>query len=66
MHGTKLPAMAAILKLIPATQVMFGTDYPWGNARAALEGLHNVGLSDDEIQAIQHGSAARLFPRMKA
>lgn len=63
---TNPPAMAAILKLVPATQVMFGTDYPWGNAQSAIEGLHSVGLSDQELEAIRHGSATRLFPRLKA
>ena len=63
---TNAPAMAAILKLIPATQVMFGTDYPWGNAASALEGLESLGLGKGDVQAIKYGSATRLFPRLKA
>ena len=59
------PAMAAILKLIPVTQVMFGTDYPWGNAGSALQGLESLGLSDGDVQAIKYASATRLFPRLK-
>jgi predicted TIM-barrel fold metal-dependent hydrolase len=62
---TNAPAMAAILKLVPATQVMFGTDYPWGNAGSALQGLRSLGLSDGEMQAIESGSAVRLLPRWK-
>jgi len=57
--------MAAILKLIPVTQVMFGTDYPWGNAGSALQGLESLGLSDGDVQAIKYASATRLFPRLK-
>ena len=58
------PAMAAVLKLVPVTQVMFGTDYPWGSA-AALGGFANLGLSEAELQAIRYESALRLFPRLR-
>ena len=59
-----VPAMAATLKLVPVTQVMFGTDYPWGNAGNALKALDSVGLSDSELRAIKYESAIRLFPRL--
>ena len=59
------PAMAAILKLVSVSQVMFGTDYPWGNVGNALKALESVGLSEREIRAIEYESARRLFPRLK-
>ena len=63
---TNAPAMAAILKLVPASQVMFGTDYPWRSAGPSLRELRNLSLSDAERQLIERGSALGLFPRLNA
>lgn len=63
--ATNAPAMAAILKLVPPSHVMFGTDFPWGNAGNGLRGLESVGLSESEIRAIEYESALQLFPRLK-
>ena len=64
-NATSAPAMAALMKLVPATQVTFGTDYPYfpGNQIAALRGL---GLPADQLRAIESGSAMGLMPRLKA
>lgn len=63
---TNAPAMAAVLKLVPATQVMFGTDFPWGSAGPSLKGLDSLGLSEADVRAIKYESAQRLFPRVRA
>jgi len=64
-NATSAPAMAALMKLVPATQVTFGTDYPYfpGNQIAALRGL---GLPPDQLRAIESGNAMSLLPRLKA
>jgi predicted TIM-barrel fold metal-dependent hydrolase len=64
-NATSAPAMAALTKLVPATQVTFGTDYPYfpGSQIAALRGL---GLPPDQLRAIESGSAMGLLPRLKA
>ena len=64
-NATSGPAMAALMKLVPATQVTFGTDYPYfpGSQIAALRGL---GLSPEQLQAIESGNAITLLPRLKA
>jgi predicted TIM-barrel fold metal-dependent hydrolase len=63
---TNAPAMAAILKLVPASQVMFGTDYPWRPAGPSLRELRNLGLSDADLHSIERESALALFPRLNA
>ena len=63
--ATNPPAMAAILKLVPLSHVMFGTDFPWGNAGGALTALDRLGLSENEIRAIKYESALQLFPRFR-
>ena len=61
---TNAPAMAAILKLIPASQAMFGTDYPWRPAEPSLRELRNLALSEADLKSIERESALRLFPRL--
>ena len=64
-NATSAPAMAALMTLVPATQVTFGTDYPYfpGNQIAALRGLN---LPPDQLRAIESGNAIGLLPRLKA
>ncbi|HLH76762.1 MAG TPA: amidohydrolase family protein [Candidatus Binataceae bacterium] len=61
---TNPPAMAAVLKLVPATQVFFGTDYPWGRTAAARHQLQSLGLADEQLAAIEFGNGQRAFPRL--
>ena len=63
---TNAPAMAAVLKLVPVSQVMFGTDYPWRPAEPSLRELRNLGLTEADLRAIERESALRLFPRLNA
>ena len=55
--------MAAVLKLWPITQLAYGSDAPFGSTGIA-EGITKLGLSDADLEAIQRGNAARLFPRL--
>jgi predicted TIM-barrel fold metal-dependent hydrolase len=57
--------MAALLKLVPASQVTYGTDYPYFPTDQNKE-LQKLGLSAADMQAIEHGNAERLIPRLKA
>lgn len=63
---TNPSAMAAVLRLVPAAQVMFGTDYPWGTAAACLKGLNSLDLGPADRESIEYAGAHRLFPRLKA
>ena len=50
--------------LVPPTQVMFGTDYPFlGSIPYTLDPLRNHGLAAADLAAIESGTALRLFPR---
>ena len=62
-NATSAPAIAALMKLVPATQVTFGTDYPYfpGSQIAALRAL---GLEADALVAIERGTAQGLLPRL--
>jgi predicted TIM-barrel fold metal-dependent hydrolase len=64
-NATSAPAMAALTKLVPSSQITFGSDYPyfsldqWKNLRA-------LALSEADLAAIESGNAMRLVPRLHA
>lgn len=58
-------ALASLLKLIPASQVVFGTDFPYRTAADHVRGLTDYGFSAGDLQAIERDNALRLMPRLK-
>jgi predicted TIM-barrel fold metal-dependent hydrolase len=62
--STNPVTLAGLLRLVPPTQVMFGTDYPFlGSIPYTLDPLRNHGLAAADLAAIESGTARRLFPR---
>ncbi len=64
-NATSGPAMAALRALVPASQITYGTDYPYFGLGQAAE-LRKLGLSEAELAAIESGNAIRLVPRLAA
>jgi 6-methylsalicylate decarboxylase len=64
-NAVSAPAMAALLKLVPVSQITYGSDYPYFPLDQN-KGLPQVGLSAGDVQAIENGNATRLLPRLKA
>ena len=64
-NAASAPAMAALLKLVPASQVTYGTDYPYFPLDQIAE-LRKLGLTPDQVRAIESGNAMGLVPQMKA
>jgi predicted TIM-barrel fold metal-dependent hydrolase len=62
-NATFGPNMTALLKLVPVSQVTYGTDYPYF-AMNQTEGLKQLGLPEADMKAIFSGNAARLVPRL--
>lgn len=59
-------AMASLLKVVPVSQVLFGTDFPFRTAADHVRGMAASGLSGEQTQAINRLNAIRLFPRFAA
>jgi predicted TIM-barrel fold metal-dependent hydrolase len=59
-------ALKALLAIIPTSQVLFGTDYPFWDGRKVSGDLAKGGLGTAERMAIDRNNALRLFPRLKA
>ena len=45
------------------SQILFGTDFPYGSAEAHARGLAGGGLCGSDVRAIECENARRLFPR---
>ena len=59
-------ALAALKTIIPATQLLFGTDFPFRTATEHLGLLREFGFSETEIDRIAGTNAAALVPRLAA
>ena len=60
---------AALRELLGDSQLVFGTDYPFGpegQMASTVAGLAGIGLEPDTLHAVQSGNALRLFPRLRA
>jgi 6-methylsalicylate decarboxylase len=56
-------ALSALTELIPMSQIMFGTDFPYRTASDIGKGLVDYGFKAAQLAAINRGNAAKLFPR---
>jgi 6-methylsalicylate decarboxylase len=64
-NATSAPAMAALMKLAPTSQITFGSDYPYFPV-SQIETIRKMGLAAADLQAIESGNATRLVPRLSA
>jgi predicted TIM-barrel fold metal-dependent hydrolase len=63
-QSTHVAPMTALTKVIPASQIVFGTDYPYRTASEHVEGLIQSGaFSSAELVAIRRDNALRLLSR---
>jgi 6-methylsalicylate decarboxylase len=60
-QGNTAGQLAALMKLVPVSQVMFGTDYPFVSGIEAAEGLSNYGFSEVDQRAIERDNALKLL-----
>jgi 6-methylsalicylate decarboxylase len=65
-NASTIYPLASLMKLVPVSQVVFGTDFPFLTARATATDLRETGLfSAADLQAIERENAVRIIPRYK-
>lgn len=64
-QGNTPGQLAALMKLVTVSQVLFGTDFPYRNGLEAVDGLHDYKFSDADQAAIDRGNAMKLMPGIK-
>jgi 6-methylsalicylate decarboxylase len=58
-------AMSALAAIIPASQIVFGTDFPYRTSIEHVKGLRDAGVfTDAQLMEIERGNALRLLPRL--
>lgn len=55
--------MAALTTLAPPAHLLFGTDYPFMQPQATIEGLQRGGFDAPALRAFERDNALELFPR---
>jgi len=65
-QGNHEGALLALLKLVPPSQVLYGTDFPFRDGAEVIDGLAKHGFSASERRAIDRDNALRLLPQLKA
>jgi 6-methylsalicylate decarboxylase len=64
-NATHPAAMAALQKLVPMSQLTYGTDYPYF-ALDQIVALRRLGLAAADLAAIASGNIESLIPRLSA
>lgn len=62
-NATNSSSLAALMNLVPASQMLFGSDYPYRAVAPTAEGWDKYPVSDEIRRAVNRGNALRLFPR---
>ena len=64
-NATHPAAMAALTKLVPTSQITYGTDYPYF-ALDQITSLRKLGLPPADLEAIANSNVTRLVTRLSA
>jgi predicted TIM-barrel fold metal-dependent hydrolase len=64
-QGNTPGQLAALFKMVSASQVMFGSDFPFREGIEAVEGLADYKFNDADLRAIESGNAMRVMPQIK-
>jgi 6-methylsalicylate decarboxylase len=60
-------AMSALAAIIPTSQIVFGTDFPYRTGIDHVNGLRSAGVfTEAQIMDIERGNALKLLPRLGA
>ena len=63
-QASNATALGALRSLVPVSQMLYGSDYPYRHMGQQAEAVADAGLfSPDELRAIYAGNAAKLMPR---
>jgi predicted TIM-barrel fold metal-dependent hydrolase len=64
-QGHTAGQIAALLKMAPISQLLYGTDFPFRRGVEVNEGIAAYGFNPDELRAIERQTALQLIPRLK-
>ncbi len=59
-------ALAALTRLVPLSQIVFGTDFPFVTAEMTERGLRAFGFSAKQLRLIERDNALAILPTLRA
>jgi 6-methylsalicylate decarboxylase len=65
-QGNHSGALAALMKIVTPSQVLFGTDFPFRDGAEEIDGLASFKFAPGDLRAIERDNALRLLPTLKA
>jgi predicted TIM-barrel fold metal-dependent hydrolase len=65
-QGNTPGQIAALVKMVPTSQVMYGTDYPFRDGAEVNAGIAAWGFDPSELKSIERETALTLLPRLRA
>jgi predicted TIM-barrel fold metal-dependent hydrolase len=65
-QGNHSGALAALMKIVTPSQVLFGTDFPFRDGAEEIGGLAAYPFRPEELRAIERDNALKLLPTLKA
>jgi predicted TIM-barrel fold metal-dependent hydrolase len=57
--------MQGLKRLAGASQIVFGTDVPYGTSAAIGQALESCGFNTEELRAINRDNALRILPKYR-
>jgi len=57
--------MGILKMMVPTSQIVFGSDYPWVEPHRIAQGLESAGLTPQELRAIYRDNAMQLVPQLR-
>jgi predicted TIM-barrel fold metal-dependent hydrolase len=64
-NATNSSSLAALMNLVPTTQILWGSDFPYRAVGPTANGWDNYQVSSAIKQAVNRDNALKLFPRFK-
>jgi 6-methylsalicylate decarboxylase len=64
-NATNPSSLAALMNLVPTTQILFGSDFPYRAVAPTANGWDNYQVSLEIKRAVNRDNALKLLPRLK-
>ena len=64
-QGNAAGQLAALFKMVPVSQALYGTDFPYRDGAEVNGGIADYGFSAADLRAIERETAVKLLPRLK-
>jgi predicted TIM-barrel fold metal-dependent hydrolase len=65
-NSTNPSTMAAIMNLVPTSQILFGSDYPYVQIPVTTGGMDRLNLPPQTAAAINRENALAILPRLRS